>query len=177
MSMNKQRTNLPYVTEEDVHGCRAHWGDTVRVDFMVWLEDGTLIDSSVCKTPLIFTVGTQSVIEGIERLVIGMSVGESRTEKLSAGSAFGPYRPERSCRMSHSWFQAQAIELPIGLGLDVRKMDGSLIHMIVTGLDRDYVAHDANHRLAGENLLVQLDLLEILDQTGSGLCVTPTPQA
>lgn len=165
MNMNKRRS--------DIHSCRAHWGGTVRVDFMIWLEDGTLIDSSVYKTPLIFTVGTHSVIEGIERLVIGMSVGESRTEKLPAGSAFGPYRPELSCRVARSWFQAQAVEPQIDLGLDVRKMDGSLIHMIVTGLDRDYVTLDANHRFAGQDLLVQLDLLEILDQAESGIDVTP----
>ncbi len=161
--MNKQRTDFTHVTEDDGHSCRAHWGDTVRVDFMSWLEDGTLIDSSVYKTPLIFTVGTHSVIEGIERLVIGMSIGESRTEKLPAGSAFGPYRPELSCRVSRSWFRSQAVKLQIGLGLDVRKMDGSLRHMIVTGLDRDYVTLDANHRLAGESIMIQLDLLEILD--------------
>jgi peptidylprolyl isomerase len=177
MNINKKRTGLPYVTGRDGHSCGVHWGDTVRIDFMVWLEDGTLIDSSVYSTPLIFTVGMHSVMQGIERLVIGMSIGESRTEKLPADSAFGPYRPELSYRVSRSWFQAQAVEPQIGLGLDVRKVDRTLMHMIVTGLDRDHVTLDANHRLAGKDLLVQLDLLEILDHTGSGLCVTPTPQA
>jgi len=177
MNTNKQRTDSPDVTEIDGPSCRVHWGDTVRIDFMVWLEDGTLIDSTVSSAPMIFTVGTHSVIQGIERLVIGMRVGESRTEKLPADSAFGPYRPELSCRVSRGWFQAQAVQPQIGLGLDVRTMDGSLVHMIVTGLDRNRVTLDANHRLAGKDLLVQLDLLEILDQTGSGLCVMPTPQA
>jgi FKBP-type peptidyl-prolyl cis-trans isomerase 2 len=39
--------------------------------------------------------------------------------------------------------------------------------MFITGVDGDRVKLDANHRLAGRNLMVQLDLLEILDQFGS----------
>lgn len=177
MNTNKQRTDSSDVTEIDGPSCRVHWGDTIRIDFMVWLEDGTLIDSTVSSAPMIFTVGTHSVIQGIERLVIGMRVGESRTEKLPADSAFGPYRPELSCRVSRSWFHTQGVEPKIGLALDVRKVDGTLMHMTIAGLDQDHVTLNANHPLAGQNLLVQLDLLEILDQTGSGRCVTPTSHA
>jgi FKBP-type peptidyl-prolyl cis-trans isomerase 2 len=44
--------------------------------------------------------------------------------------------------------------------------------MIVTQLDDDHVTLDANHRLAGKHLLVQLDLLEILDQAGPSMQAT-----
>jgi len=65
----------------------------------------------------------------------------------------------------------------IGLGVEVRKTDGTLVNMHITGLDGDRVTLDANHRLAGKNLMVQLDLLEILDQGGLDLRATPTPAA
>lgn len=176
MNVNK-KTEFSFVAIDDGRGRRVRWGDTVRIDFMAWLEDGILIDSSVYGEPPTFTVGTHSVMPGIERLVIGMSVGESRTEKLSPDAAFGLYRPELSRRVSRSWFRAQAVEPQVGLGLDVRMTDGTLTHMIVTGLNGDQVTLDGNHRFAGRDLLVQLDLLEILDQAGSSLCATPTPQA
>ena len=69
------------------------------------------------------------------------------------------------------------VEPLIGLGLEVRKTDGTLVNMHITGLDGDRVTLDANHRLAGKNLMVQLDLLEILDQGGLDLRATPTSAA
>ncbi len=172
--MTGHRADFPDSSACDPQIRRVRWGDTVRVAFMAWLEDGTLIDSSICSDPPTFTAGAHAVMQGIERLVIGMSVGESKTEKISSDSAFGPYRRELSCRVTRSWFQAQRIEPQVGLGLEVRKMDGTLVSMIITRLDGDHVTLDANHRLAGKDLLVQLDLLEILNHVGSGVSATPT---
>jgi len=156
---------------------RVQWGDRVRVDFMAWLEDGTLIDSSIYGEPVIFTVGARAVMQGFETLVIGMRVGESKTEKIPSDSTYGPYHPELSCEVSRGWLDAQDVEPLIGLGLEVRKTDGTLVNMHITGLDGDRVTLDANHRLAGKPLMVQLDLLEILDQGGLGLHATPNPAA
>jgi peptidylprolyl isomerase len=149
----------------------------VRVDFMAWLEDGTLIDSSIYNEPITFTAGIHSVMQGLEQLVIGMSVGEAKTERITSDSAFGPYRQELSCRVSRSWLEAQHVVPTVGLGLEVRTTDGTLVQMVITGLDGDEATLDANHRLAGMNLMVQLDLLEILDQAESGLQATPSPAA
>lgn len=156
---------------------RVRWGDTVRIGFMAGLEDGTLVDSSIYSEPLIFTTGSQSIMEGIEMLVIGMSVGESKTEKITPDSAFGPYCPELSCEVSLSWLRAQGVVPLVGLGLEVRKTNGTLVHLLITGLDGDRVTLDANHRLAGKNLMVQLDLLDILGHAWSGLYSTPTQVA
>lgn len=138
--------------------------DTVRVHFMAWLEDGTLIDSSIFSEPLTFTAGARSVMQGIEQLVIGMTVGESRTERIPPELAFGPYRPDLSCQVSRGWLEVQDVAPMVGLGLELRKKDGTMVRMTITGLDGDRVTLDANHRLAGKMLVVQLDLLEIVDQ-------------
>jgi peptidylprolyl isomerase len=173
--MNRNRAAFSDISVRDPQLRCVRWGDTVRVAFMAWLEDGTLIDSSIGSEPLTFTAGRgHSVMQGIERLVIGMSVGESKTEKIPCESGFGPYRPVCSCRVSRSWFQVQKIEPQVGLGLEVRKKGDTLVPMIITQLDGDHVTLDANHRLAGKDLLVQLDLLEILDHAGSSMHATPT---
>ena len=172
--MDWNSADLPDVSTRDPQICCVRWGDTVRVAFMAWLEDGTLIASTIGGEPPTFTAGAHTVMQGIERLVIGMRVGESKTEKIHPDSAFGPYIPELSCQVSRRWFQAQNIEPQVGLGLDVRKTDGTLMSMIITQVDDDHVTLDANHRLAGKDLLVQLDLLEILDQAGSSTQATQT---
>ena len=141
-------------------------GHTVRVDFMVWVQDGTLVGSSINDTPLTFTIGTHSVMQGIENLVNGMSVGESRTQRLPADLTFGPYRPELSCRVNRRWLEAQHVDLQVGVGLEIRKQDGAPVYAHITEIDDDHVTLDANHRLAGREIVVQLDLLEILDLSG-----------
>ncbi|HEY5627095.1 MAG TPA: FKBP-type peptidyl-prolyl cis-trans isomerase [Nitrospira sp.] len=155
----------------------VQWGDKVRVDFMAWLEDGTLIDSSIHREPVIFTTGSHTVLKGIEMLVIGMRVGESKTEKIPPDSSYGPYLPELTCEVSRNWLRAQHVEPLIGLGLEVRKTDGTLVDMHITGLDEDRVILDANHRLAGKSLMLQVDLVEIIDQGGLDLSARPTSAA
>lgn len=151
----------------------VRWGDTVRVHFLAWLEDGTMIDSSIYGEPLIFTTGRNIVMQGLEELVIGMTVGESRTEKISADGSFGPYQSDLSCQVSTSWLQAQQVSPTVGLGLDIRKTDGTLVSMVITGIEGDRVTLDANHPLAGETLILQLDLLDILDPTGLDVASKP----
>lgn len=147
--------------DEELRLRRVEWGDLVRVDFMAWSEDGSLFDSSLYDQPLEFIAGERSVIPGINHLVIGMTVGESRTQLLPPDLAFGLYRSDLCYRVKRRWLRAHHIVLVVGLEVDVFKNDRTLMHMIVTELDKEQATLDANHKLAGKNVMVQLDLLEI----------------
>jgi peptidylprolyl isomerase len=116
-----------------------------------------------------FATGTQSVWEGLDALVIGMTAGESRMERISPESAFGPYRPELVCQVSRTWMEAQRIKPLVGLSLTVQGKGGMFVQVLVTSVDIDHVTLDTNHRMAGKPLMVQLELLDILGHTGSGL--------
>lgn len=162
-------SSFPRSPEKWIHNRRVQWGDLVRVDFMAWLDDGTLFDSSLWSKPLVFTPGGHSVMRGVEQLVIGMSVGESKTERIPPELAFGCYRPELACQVRRSWLEAQDVVPVVGMGLEIRKKDLTRVHMLVTELDGERVTLDANHRLAGKSIMVQLDLLEIMDCTNPGI--------
>jgi peptidylprolyl isomerase len=142
---------------------RVQEGDTVRVNFLAWSDEGRLVDSSLFGEPLVFTAGQGTVIRGLENLVIGMAVGESKTEGLSADLAFGPYRSDLTCQVDAAWFRDQRVVPAIGLCLEVRKADGTHVHMVVTDMEGNRVTLDANHWLAGKNLIVQVDLLGFVD--------------
>ena len=168
--------NLSDTPTHDRDTRRVRPGDTVRVNFEAWLEDGTVIGSSTYGPPFIFTVGQTSVMQGMQEMAIGMSVGESKTEKIPPDRAFGPYRAERSCQVSSSWLRAQHVTPALGLGLEVRTTDDTILQVIITGMNGDNVTVDANHRLAGRSLILQLDLLEIVESAGVGACITPPAQ-
>lgn len=80
-------------------------GDTVAVDYVGTLEDGTVFDSSLeefaKKTknyspdsgrkyePLSFTVGAGQMIKGFDAGVVGMKLGEKKTLVLAPADAYG----------------------------------------------------------------------------------------
>lgn len=159
--MSIARTSRPIETHAEQR--RVEWGDRVRVDFMAWLEDGSVFDSSLYDEPRVFVVGAQSVVPGINHLVIGMTVGESKTQRLPSDLAFGPYHTDLGCRVNRGWLRAQRIVPVVGLGLAIHNKDGTRAQMSITELNGEQDTLDANHRLAGKSIVVQLDLLEIID--------------
>jgi peptidylprolyl isomerase len=69
-------------------------GDTVAVHYTGTLENGTEFDSSMNREPLQFTVGEGNIIPGFEQAVVGMRLGESKTQTVSASQAYGSHRKE-----------------------------------------------------------------------------------
>jgi FKBP-type peptidyl-prolyl cis-trans isomerase/protein-disulfide isomerase len=66
-------------TLRDGSGAGAKTGDTLRVDYVGTLLDGTKFDSSIDrKAPFRFKLGTGQVIKGWDRGLLGMKVGEKR---------------------------------------------------------------------------------------------------
>jgi len=63
-------------------------GDTVALDYTLTV-DGQVVDSSIGKQPLEFTVGSGQVIPGFDKAVIGMNVGEEKTFTVSPEEGYG----------------------------------------------------------------------------------------
>jgi FKBP-type peptidyl-prolyl cis-trans isomerase len=69
-------------------------GDVLSVHYIGTLEDGTKFDSSVDRgTPFEFTVGVGQVIEGWDKGMIGMKVGEKRKLTIPSMLAYGESSP------------------------------------------------------------------------------------
>lgn len=139
-------------------------GDRVQVVYTGWLGDGTVVDSSIYSCLLVFTAGEGTVMPGLDQLVIGMSPGESKTEMIPSELAFGPYRHELSRRVAKAWVQAQDVKPMVGPGLEIHGTNRELVRMMITEATDDRVTLDANHYLAGKDLVLHVELLAILDQ-------------
>lgn len=139
----------------------ARSGDTVRVHYTGRLTDGTVFDSSDGREPLEFTLGEQQVISGFDRAVSGMQVGESVTVTIPVDDAYGCHRDNLVIQVDQSQFPAD-IKPELGLSLRMQQPDGSTVRVRVTALDAGKVTLDANHPLAGEDLVFDIELVEIL---------------
>ena len=140
---------------------QAKSGDTVKVHYTGKLDDGSVFDSSVDRDPLRLTIGENRIIPAFEQAIIGMKPGESKTVKISADRAFGPYSEELVRTVSRNIFP-QGLEPKIGQRLNATRMDGRSVPVTVTEVSETTVTIDANHPLAGEDLTFDIELIEII---------------
>ncbi|CAN5802098.1 peptidylprolyl isomerase [soil metagenome] len=140
---------------------QAQQGHTVKVHYQGQLEDGTVFDSSEGREPLQFTLGQGQVIPGFEHGILGMAPGESREVRVPADQAYGDHRADRVLTVPKSDLPPD-MEPSIGLRLEVRQADGPGIPVTVTSVNEDNIILDANHPLAGKDLIFLTELVEIV---------------
>jgi hypothetical protein len=70
-------------------GTEAKQGSMVSVHYTGYLTDGTKFDSSIGGDPIVFPLGTGSVIEGWDEGLLGMKVGEKRRLIIPPSLGYG----------------------------------------------------------------------------------------
>jgi peptidylprolyl isomerase len=140
---------------------QAKSGDTVKVHYTGKFEDGTEFATSIHDNPLQFTIGEGEVIPGLEQAVTGMRPGQAKTAKILAEQAYGSYQENKVRKVKKERFPAD-MDLQIGKVLTIRKAGGKKIKSIVITVSETSVTLDANHPLAGEDLVFDIQLLEII---------------
>lgn len=139
---------------------QAQQGDKVKVHYTGKFDDGTVFDSSEGREPLEFTIGEGQVIPGFETAVVGMNPGDKRTETIPAEQAYGP-------RMNEMVIQIDRQQVPpdlnpeVGQELHIRNAAGEAIPVVVADVSESTVTLDANHPLAGHDLIFDIELVEI----------------
>jgi peptidylprolyl isomerase len=135
-------------------------GDTVQLHYTGKLRDGRIFDTSTDREPLELTVGGGKVISGFEQAVVGMSLGESTTVEIPMDQAYGPWRKDRVIVIDRDRFP-EDLDLKLGQRLKLRQKDGKPLPAKVTGITEFSVRLDANHPLAGKDLVFDIEIIEI----------------
>lgn len=141
----------------------AEVGDRVKVHFTGKLSDGTLVATSHEAEPVEFTVGSDEVMPGLNHLVQGMRLGERRSAALPPDLAHGWHRDDRLLAVERERFPRH-VDPYRGQELMMRRDGGtnSLVRVVAT--TADMVLLDTNHPLAGKELTIDVELLDIVEQ-------------
>lgn len=134
--------------------------DTVRVHYTGKLSNGQVFDSSLEREPLEVTLGQGMLIPGFEKGIIDMKLNEKKTINIPVNEAYGEVQKEL-------FYEVKKEQLPpemtpeVGMGLASKGPDGREVQFRVAEVNKDHIIVDANHPLAGQELIFDLELIEI----------------
>lgn len=135
-------------------------GDVVKVHYTGKLTSGEQFDSSVGREPLEFTVGAGQMIKGFDAAMSGMSLGEKKTINIAPEDAYGTRSEEAIIQFPRENVPAD-MQLEPGMTLTLSNQMGQPVPVIVVEVQQDVIILDANHFLAGQELIFDIELVEI----------------
>ncbi len=140
----------------------AKKGDWVFVHYTGKFDSGEVFDSSSDGSPLDFIVGQGDIIEGFDKAILGMKIGEKKSVKIAPAQGYGEYSEDRVISTDRKNF-GDDFEPEIDQQLALQMENGERAIATIVDFDDNTVTLDMNHPLAGENLNFDLELVDIKD--------------
>jgi len=139
----------------------AKKGDKVKVHYTLKDMNGTVVESSVKSVPIEFTIGEGKVIAGFEKKIIGMEPQDTKTVTIPPEDAYGT-RDEKKVFEFDKKNAPGDFEPQVGQSIQMHRPDGkSFVVTVLSRTDKGFMM-DANHPLAGKELVFDLELVEIV---------------
>lgn len=138
----------------------AKSGDTVRINYTGTLTTGETFDSSEGRDPLEFVVGSGQIIPGLEAAIPGMTVGDTKKVEVPCALAYGETNPDALQSVPREQIPDN-IPLDLGTQLQMQTPQGQVVQVVVAEVTDQEVTLDANHPLAGKDLVFDIEIVEI----------------
>jgi peptidylprolyl isomerase len=139
----------------------AKVGNSVTVYYTGTLDDGSVFDTNVNATPLVFTLGKGMVIPGFDEAVSGMVMNEEKTVRIPADKAYGSYNRSLVHVLNRSALPANMTPV-MGQFLTIRNtIDGTASVVKIINVTPFTITLDRNHALVGKDLTFSIKLVAI----------------
>jgi FKBP-type peptidyl-prolyl cis-trans isomerase SlpA len=135
-------------------------GDTIKVHYTGKLHDGTVFDSSLNegREPLEVVLGETPLIPGFMDGLYDMTIGEKKTIEIESEKAYGDVLEQLISVVPK---ENVPENVQVGEHLQAMGPNGQPVNVLVTEVTNETVTVDANHPLAGKDLIFELELVEI----------------
>src|SRR5699024_7004360 len=149
-------------------GCGSHTaltgrnvGKVCRTHYRGTFNDGTQFDSSYDRgEPLEFVCGAGQMIQGFDKAVADMEVGQVVNVHLMPEEAYGMPDPNAIIPMKIEQLPgSEALE--VGQQVYLYNQLGQPVPVKVIEKDETNITFDANHEMAGKELNFQIELVEV----------------
>jgi FKBP-type peptidyl-prolyl cis-trans isomerase 2 len=139
--------------------------DTVAIGSLVKLHytlavEGEVVDNSREREPFAFRVGTEQVIPGFEKGILGMKVGERKAFVVNPEEGYGHENPEGIDQVFKDNLPPDLVPI-VGMTLYATNERGQTIPGRVTEVREDSVVININHPFAGKTLEYDVEIVGI----------------
>ncbi|AGC75420.1 FKBP-type peptidyl-prolyl cis-trans isomerase 2 [Nonlabens dokdonensis] len=135
--------------------------DTVKVHYTGKLKaNGQVFDTSAEREPLEAQLGQGALIPGFEKGLVDMKVNEKKTIEIPKEEAYGEVMKELFHKVPKDQLPGE-IKPEVGMGLMAQNPDGTERQLRVAQVEDDHIIVDANHPLAGQDLVFELEVVGI----------------
>lgn len=134
-------------------------GNTVKVHYTGKFEDDRVFDTSKEREPISFKVGAGMMIPGFEKGVVGLNEGDSKTIKISPEDGYGQRNEEL---INEIPLERLPEGVERGALLQAQTEQGPM-NVVVSEIKEKTAMIDANHPLAGKNLVFDIELIEVTE--------------
>lgn len=124
---------------------------------------GKVISSSYCNDVLT-SAPQEGMLRGLSKALVNLKSGEHRKISISAGDAYGYYDPKLVMVCSRDQFPSR-LSLKLGQALEVDDGDGNTVKYRVSEISHERITLDANHPLAGQDLVFEIETVSARDAT------------
>lgn len=135
--------------------------DTVKVHYTGKLTNGQVFDSSLEREPMEVALGQGQLIPGFEKGLVDMAVNEKKTITIDKEEAYGEVNEALFQKVSKTQLP-EDLKPEVGMGLVGSNAQGQEQQFRVAKVEEEDIIIDANHPLAGQDLVFDLEVVEIL---------------
>jgi len=147
-------------------------GDTVLLHYTGRTVAGEVFEQTDPDQPRGIEIGSQQVLPALEQGLIGIQAGEVREIRIASDDAFGPYidEPGMKTRMmraalSHRLDPYVGMRLNAAVFPDEKSDQPTHVPVTIVEVTDDYLVVDANHPLAGKDLVFEVEAVEVIRPT------------
>lgn len=139
-------------------------GKVVAFHYTLTDDDGTVIDTSSGKDPMLYLHGSNNIVPGLEKRLVGQSAGDSLQVDVPPSEGYGERQGPGAQAVPRSQMP-EGVELQVGMPLQASGSDGQTVVLWVTELTDDTVFVDLNHPLAGKTLHFDVQIVAVRGST------------
>ena len=108
-----------------------------------------------------FSGGAGQMIKGFDAAMPGMAIGDKKTINIVPEEAYGAKDPAAIIEFPKEHIPAD-MKLEPGMQLTLTDPNGNPVPVVVVEVKEEVIILDANHFLAGQELVFDIELVEIV---------------
>ena len=140
----------------------------VLIHYTLTNDGGKVLDSSSGGDPLAYLHGQGNIIPGLEKALEGKQAGDKLNVRVEPTEGYGVRDDSLVQQVPRRAFGGVS-KIEPGMQFHAQSAQGQMRVVTVTHVKGDMVTVDANHPLAGEVLVFDVEVAEVRDATGEEL--------